>query len=159
MKKNSQNSSDPGGYLTTEAAMIVPLIIILYCILIYLCFYQYDRCLLAQDSYLVCLEISGRKENREQAHAALNRAKYFMLSDLQEAVRIDGRQVNMEGNAGILPQVFTEHSMMPENWRMSFSAAAAANDPPKDVRLYRRVRWILKKGYEFLTKDEEKENE
>lgn len=30
MKKNSQNSADPGGYLTTEAAMIVPLIIILY---------------------------------------------------------------------------------------------------------------------------------
>ena len=146
-----------GGYFTTEAAMIIPLILILYCIIIYLCFYQYDKCLLSQDSYLVCLEISSRKENPDSGRADLNTAKLFMLRTFNRNIHVEGRRTSIQGSAEVGPAVFTAHSLMPENWRMTFSARAQRYDPAEDVRLYRRIRWILKKGYQFLTQDEEGE--
>lgn len=41
------------GYLTVEAAFIMPVILLLYLILIVCGFYLYNRCVISQDSYLV----------------------------------------------------------------------------------------------------------
>lgn len=43
------------GYFTLEAALLMPVVFAVYCFLIYIGFYQYDRCLAEQDLRLAML--------------------------------------------------------------------------------------------------------
>ncbi|MCR5404868.1 MAG: hypothetical protein K6E91_13770 [Butyrivibrio sp.] len=41
------------GYMTLEASLIVPMVICVFCLIIYFSFYLYGRCMLSQDTYIL----------------------------------------------------------------------------------------------------------
>ena len=43
------------GYMTVEASVIMPIVLIVCCFIIYTGFYQYDRCVSEQDAYRAAL--------------------------------------------------------------------------------------------------------
>ena len=59
-------------YMTLEATLIVPFVLYLCIAMIYVGFYQYDRCLMRQDAYRAALFGSSiyRADNREVFNAA-----------------------------------------------------------------------------------------
>ena len=50
------------GYMSLEASFIMPWTIFLFVFLIYSSFYLYDKCVLFQDAYTLCLRGSVQKE-------------------------------------------------------------------------------------------------
>lgn len=46
------------GYMTIEASLIIPLVIGIYFLLIFTSFYLYNKCVLAQDTYIKCYRAS-----------------------------------------------------------------------------------------------------
>lgn len=73
------------GYFTVEAAMVLPMVLMLILIIMYLWFFQYDRCLMEQDVGILALRgISLQAENNEarmqllrEQEDALYREKYI----------------------------------------------------------------------------------
>lgn len=54
------------GYFTVEAACVLPMVLGLYVFIIYVMFYQYDRCLAEQDVVISAIEgIEGVSEHSE----------------------------------------------------------------------------------------------
>lgn len=50
------------GYLTVEASMLMPLVVLLYIWVIAMMFYQYDRTLLEQDATILLVTQGNQKE-------------------------------------------------------------------------------------------------
>ena len=50
------------GYMTVEAAFVMPMVLCVFVMLIYTSFYLYDRCVFKQDDFILCFRESIRKE-------------------------------------------------------------------------------------------------
>lgn len=53
------------GYLTVEAAFVMPIVLFLYMLLILAGFYLYDRCVISQDTYLLAFRESRFTDVRQ----------------------------------------------------------------------------------------------
>ena len=112
-------------YMTVEASFLVSFTVILFAVVIYLAFYQYDRCVLAQDLYLLC----------------------FRESLLREEENRTAGQVRCSAEASFQNRVFRGSALMPgENWKLCASSSARKTDPPFHIRRFRRVRALLRKA-------------
>ncbi len=49
-------------YMTVEASLIMPMVLLCYVFLIELCLYLYDRCLLEQDMAVMLVKLAGNYE-------------------------------------------------------------------------------------------------
>lgn len=139
-------------YMSVEASLIMTAVIVLWVVMIYLAFFLYDRCLFAQDSYILCFRESYVKQERDLAaelKALESRqlgSKYFFLSSRSSSSGKEGRKIVYQGNAAITPAVFRGSGMMPAGtWRMSFRAEARRTDPPGGIRKFRRLRYLAGK--------------
>lgn len=143
-------------YLTVEAAMLIPMVLCLYVMLIYTAFYLYDRCLFRQDASLLCFRESIRREegapavNPEQIRQNEKRqfgTKYFAVSRIQTQATKDGKKAVYQGSASVLPTSFGGYFMMPKKiWTLTFQASARKTDPPWSIRSFRRKSWLVKQG-------------
>ena len=110
-------------YMTVEASFLVSFTVILFAVVIYLAFYQYDRCVLAQDLYLLCFRESLLREEENRT------------------------AVRCSAEASFQNRVFRGSALMPgENWKLCASSSARKTDPPFHIRRFRRVRALLRKA-------------
>lgn len=61
MQKQGEKQRKENAYFSIEAALIMPLVFLLIFFLIYVGFYQYDKCLLNQDAYRMLIRGSQVK--------------------------------------------------------------------------------------------------
>ena len=66
VRKDRQNRDkwkrmEAEAYFTVEAALIVPVVVCIFVMIIYLSFYLYDRCVLTQDCYVLSYRQSIEK--------------------------------------------------------------------------------------------------
>lgn len=97
------------GYFTVEAAFIVPIALGTIVFIIYMMFYQYDRCLLEQD--IGALAMKGTVNFREDGQSAVNRLneqaafvygdKYVAFEDGNVDIEVKGGKVTVEGKGKI----------------------------------------------------------
>jgi hypothetical protein len=67
MKSYKSKSYSLGGYFTVEAALVMPIVIACVLLIIYMWFFQYDRCLLEMDTYAAVLRsVHTDAENNEE---------------------------------------------------------------------------------------------
>ena len=59
------NKSRCNAYITLEASFIVPLMTIIFVIIIYITFFEYNSCVIYQDSYIAALRGSQLREMSE----------------------------------------------------------------------------------------------
>ena len=131
-------------YFTVEAALVIPIVLGIFVMILYLSFYLYDRCLLSQDCYVLSYRQSIEKGDADRSGqaAATERfgQKLFMLSRLETASS-RGSTISVKANAAMEPPLlgldfFNEQRY----WILGVREKARKTDPPKD---YRRVRRIL----------------
>lgn len=147
-------------YMTVEAALLLPMVLCVIVIGYYVSFFLYDRCVLNQDSYLLCLRESYRKdeeepsvstEDMEEAVGQLIGLRCFGLDTLEGQAQADGKWAVYEGSADVLPAVFGSYFLMPEDiWQISYTAKSRKNDPSWEIRSWRRKTAVLKEGTKLL---------
>lgn len=140
-------------YFTVEASFLASFTVILLVVVIYLAFYQYDRCVLAQDLYLLCFRESllRDKENRTAGQEELAQrqfgVKYFMTGRISAEMEDVDNRIRCSAEASFYNRVFHGSALMPgENWELRASSSARKADPPFHIRRFRRVRALLRKA-------------
>ena len=148
-------------YLTIEASMIMPMVLCILVICIYAAFLLYDRCILYQDAYLVCLRESYRKDedspsvdtawmDEEASDVVGSRA--FAVDLLSGEESSDGEWAWYQGTAVVAPAVFGTFFLMPQEiWNIAFSAKSRKTDPSWSIRSWRRKSYVVKAGLTTLT--------
>ena len=147
-------------YMTVEASMIMPMVIGVLVICIYAAFLLYDRCVLYQEAYLVCLRESYRKdsdgpavdtEEMDEAAADLIGELVFAADTWSGTADKDGKWAVYQGTAAILPAVFGGFFLMPEDiWKITFTASSRKTDPAWSIRSWRRKSYLIKTGIHAL---------
>lgn len=142
-------SGEPSGifaeaYFTVEAALVMPVVLCILVMIIYLSFYLYDRCVLAQDCYVLSYRQSIEKGNADRISPEKIREQFgeklFMLSSLDTGTSAGGT-IKVTGNAEMSPPLFGIPAFEGENsWKIGVERKAKKTDPPRD---YRRVRRLL----------------
>ena len=140
-------------YMTVEASFLVSFTVILFAVVIYLAFYQYDRCVLAQDLYLLCFRESllREEENRTAGQEELAQrqfgTKYFLADRISTKTEEGDNLIRCSAEASFQNRVFRGSALMPgENWKLCASSSARKTDPPFHIRRFRRVRALLRKA-------------
>ena len=83
-KKRNRVQAEADAYFTVEAALIIPIVLCIFVMIIYLSFYLYDRCVMSQDwyvlSYRQSIEKGGADRAGRSAAGEQFGQKLFMLS-------------------------------------------------------------------------------
>lgn len=138
------------GYMTLEAAFIMPWVIFIFVFLIYASFYLYDKCVLFQDSYTLCVRGSVQKEEDgavKYINANMSRQfgkKYFGTNEVQGNVEQHGQEVRVYASCSV-QMPFTHFMAMAKagGWQIQTKAAAAVINPTKVIRRCRMIEKIL----------------
>lgn len=138
------------GYMTVEAALILPIVLCIYTLLIYTGYYLYNRCVATQDAYVLCYRESihkdqslwsypdgsiVRKEEAEQVGS-----KYLALKSKSTEVATDRSAIRYSGEGSVTPPLFGGNVIMPQDiWTFRYGMSARHTDPPLNIRKARRV--------------------
>lgn len=95
-------------YMTVEATLMVPFVMYLTVFVIYIGFYQYDRCLMRQDAYRIALAGSSlyRTDNTEVYNRAFEKATQetvdkYIITDCEFSLKVQRDvEVTLEGQSG-----------------------------------------------------------
>ena len=153
----SRRRCDFGGYMTIEAACIMPMVLAVYVLIMYAGFFLYDRCLFTQDAYILCFRESIRKDEGSRVHvqpdlveggaARQFGTKYFALVSRTIQTHpggFAGTHVYLEGSARVnVPGITRLFPLHDDTWQIVFGAGARKSDPPLIIRKYRRIYYIV----------------
>jgi hypothetical protein len=142
-----------GAYMTIEASFIVPAVLCIFLIVIYCCFYQYDRSCFDMDAYILCLRESHRKDASlwrapqaskvKEASGEMFGNKYFLISNLDIRAKTKGREISCCGSADVRPEGFRGFYLMPEDiWTLRYAGHATQTDPALRLRRFRRLLYL-----------------
>lgn len=135
------------GYFTVEAALMIPLILILYLFIIYMAFFQYDRCLLTQEMYVLALrgsrEIYGNyqtvyhKVRKEQEDQYIE--KYVAMEFQQSDISVSKQKVTVQQKGGLKNPFWNTEGKFPEIWEVSAKRSSRRIRPAVVIRECRRA--------------------
>lgn len=142
--KKKKWKADADAYFTVEAALVIPIVLCIFVMIIYLAFYLYDRCVMAQDCYVLSYRQSIEKGKADRSGQAAAKEQFgqklFMLSRMETGCS-DGGSICVKANAAMEPPLFGLDFFREERyWILGVQEKARRTDPPRD---YRRVRRIL----------------
>lgn len=136
------------GYFTVEAVLIFPVILFVYSFLLYMGFFQYNRCLLEQDVLLAAIKSSrilpyDSAEAARQAVAAVERPgldKYIGWT--AETPRVSAGQGKISIEAGgymDIPLFRNVPFLHGDRWELREQTEIKAQEPVFFIRLCRRI--------------------
>lgn len=141
------------GYFTVEASLLMPLVIFLIGFIFYLTFYLYNRCVIAQDTYVLafrgslCSNFCCEKNPEEVRQFIIGKSagqfgkKYMGIAALDSSVKADKRKISVEAS-GILAAAFTRQLGLENKWKFGGNGQAERICPTRCIRKFR----LLKKG-------------
>lgn len=137
-----------GAYMTVEAVLILPIVFGVILLVIYLWFYQYDRCLMEQDAGMLAMRgaAMGAEDYEERMEAtksllAENYAgKYVAWEDLGTDIKIAKGKISVK-QKGSIPFPFSGLAFWDGEslWKMSVSYENELLSPASILRKYRNV--------------------
>lgn len=144
-------------YFTVEAAVLYPLVLGVIVLMIYLLFFQYDRCLLDQDMGRAAVMAGSRwMEKKEELNRQLQKkemffdtSKYIAWETELPLWKLEGNHVTVEQN-GRLKYPFAGMGTEQKYWSARASFQAERNNPVVHVRKYQKY---------LKSKNESTENE
>lgn len=85
-----------GGYFSVEAALLLPMVMVLMTMMIFMAFYSYDRCILEQSAWQAAIRgsyncFNSNEEAQEAAGKAaqtLVKEKLFAVNELSYSVKV-----------------------------------------------------------------------
>lgn len=150
-----------GGYLTVEASLVIPSAVFLIGFLFYMTFYLYDRCVAAQDTYLLAFRGSAcgyfgsgqsgiygcdknPKEIKELIISQCNKQfgnKYLGIDRLVSTVQTDKKTVLVNAS-GRVTTAFTGQLLPQRHWDFSARGWAERICPTDCIRKVRLAKKI-----------------
>lgn len=135
-------------YFTVEAALVFPMVLGIYVLLIYGMFFQYDRCLLEQEvTALAVRGVTNWEESGEEVldrlnrqAASMDRERYLAFQHDGVNVKIAQGKVTAEG-AGrlLLPFAWLKQWLGEEIWTVRAECANRQLFPVRTIRMCRKV--------------------
>lgn len=140
-----------GGYMTLEAAFIIPWVIFVFVFLIYAAFFLYDKCVLFQDSYTLCFRASVQKEeNGVSGYLSSHMEKqfgkkYFGVGKIEKSAEQTDKEVRVYGMCSVKAP-FRHFLMVPQagGWQIQTQAKAQIINPVKIIRKCRMAENMAK---------------
>ena len=149
-KKRIQHKN-MGGYMTLEAAFIIPWTIFLFVFLIYASFYLYDKCVLFQDAYTVCFRASVQKEEKSVSEYLSSHMeaqfgkKYFGTGTIEKSVQQSDKEVRVYGECSVkVPFLHFLTMVQTGGWQIQTEAKAQIINPTKVIRKCRMAENVLR---------------
>ena len=144
--KKRKQYKNIGGYMTLEAAFIIPWTIFMFVFLIYASFYLYDKCVLFQDAYTVCFRASVQKEENGVSDYLSSHMeerfgrKYFGVGKVEKNAQQSDKEVRVYGACSVKVP-FSFFLTMPNagGWQIQTEAKAQIINPTKVIRKCRMV--------------------
>lgn len=141
------------GYMSLEASFIMPWVIFLFVFLIYTSFYLYDKCVLFQDAYMLCLRGSVQKEEggalkyvNEHMMEKFG-SKYFGVGRVDAKAEQSGQEIRVIGTCSV--KIPIAHFLTMSNksgWQIQTEAKAQIINPTKIIRKCRMAEKIIDKA-------------
>lgn len=132
------------GFITIEYALLLPVILLLYTVLISVALYWYNQCILQTDVCLLCIEslektdsmekIARIKNKREQ----LYREKYLGVSDLQTSYLIERNELKITAE-GTMPNLLTGIGHFRGAWSLRAESRIKTADSSDTLRLCKQA--------------------
>ncbi len=136
--------------MTLEAALIVPMVICVFSLLIYFSYYLYGRCILSQDAYILAFRASVEKTAQWKddpagyvAHKAalVTGSKYFGSSSPVFAAEVSGKKIRVKGQAMAHHSAMGRYFLKPSgSWEYEAAGAAKRRDYAGHIRTATRLR-------------------
>lgn len=138
------------GYMTVEASFIITWTIILFVFMIYLAFYSYDKCVLFQDSYGICVRGSIQKDEKQivpyinQHMKEQYGHKYFGVGEVNGSVSASGQTISVVGECSVKVPVHSVFTKTGESgWNIRTQAKAQIINPTHIIRKYRAIKRLV----------------
>lgn len=138
-------------YFTIEATLLIPIVFLFLWFLIYLGFYQYDRCLFTQDTYILAMT---EAQNYSRSNAEMYRNIMAAENDWEWENYISFQRENMEveiagGNISITAKAsvktpFRFPFLQNEQWGMKWNWQAKIRNPVFVMRSYKKLEHLFK---------------
>ena len=137
-----------GGYFSVEAALVFPLVIGTILLLIYLGFYQYDRCMLEFDMGTIALRgCSCDEQDRtmvldemERSVRGIYKEKYIAWEAGDINMEMEGNRIRVSGTGKIrFPFGFLMQRGMTEVWEIKANYENRRLDPVAFIRTYKKL--------------------
>ncbi len=138
-------SNSENAYFTVEAAMVLPIILGVTLLVMYLGFFQYDRCLMEQDIGALALKgCSLDDDNKEKLlqkldeyAVKLNREKYIAWNHDEVVIKLSGNKVTVSGGGELMfPYA---NGAIGEKWHSAVVYTNQRIDPVNYIRTYRKL--------------------
>lgn len=149
-----QVGKDVPAYMTLEAALVLPIVLVVIVAIISVSFVLYNRCIAAQDAAVLCFRESIARDatlsfapdaaRAEGRAAELMEGKYFAIDGLSSSASVSGTTISFAIEGGSTPAVFVTDEVMPKGvFNFSVRCRARKTDPPLSVRRYRRATYLV----------------
>ncbi|MEG1846853.1 MAG: TadE/TadG family type IV pilus assembly protein [Lachnospiraceae bacterium] len=144
MKEKSRVKRTQKGSLTVEASIILPLVIIIIALLLYLSFFLYNRCVIAQMSYIAALRgsLSEEKDDRITEQNIRQEGTVLLNKRLlaQNSIRFDNTMASKEVTVSIVSHMRVPFTSLANEvgvrgtWRMEAGKTVKRIDPIDFIR-------------------------
>lgn len=136
--------------MTLEASLIVPMVICVFCLLIYFSFYLYGRCMLSQDAYILAFRAVSTNlpeyEDDPKGYV-MNKAsekagnKYFGSSFPQFDATESVDEITVKGSAGARHAAMGRYFLKPQSgWEYEAAGRAKRMEYARDIRKWTRLK-------------------
>lgn len=138
-------SSVKNGYMSVEAAFVVPWAVFIIVWLIYLGFFEYDRCLIFQDNYSLATQAASRIDTTNGKQNWLDSHKRGWLGSKYMATRsvtcqgtVSSGRITLCSSLNVSQPFRRNAGMIPaSNWSISDEVNADNFSYTKRLRLFR----------------------
>ena len=136
------------GYFSVEAALVFPMVIGVILLLIYLGFYQYDRCMLEFDMAAIALvgyhceeeETESVLDEMERVAVGISRERYVAWEAENINIEVNGNRVCASGGGKLrFPFGFLIQKGMNDAWEAEANYENRRLDPVAFVRGYKKI--------------------
>ncbi|MCR4595755.1 MAG: hypothetical protein K5673_03125 [Lachnospiraceae bacterium] len=142
------------GYMTVEAAFVVPWVVFILVWIIYLGYFEYDRCLLFQDNYMLASQTASGIRSVEAQSEWMNShmkkqygIKYMGTGRVESQGEVTDSEVVVSSSLTVKHPLSYHAGMIPSsNWSISDEVHADNYSFTKRIRLFRSVGRVLDGG-------------
>ena len=139
--------------MTVEAAFIVPWVFFIMCWMIYMGYFQYDRCLAFQDNYAIASMSAAyiapmhEKQNRLNGYSQRTKNKYIGVNNVSTSGTVSSNKVQMFTSFSVKNPVGGFESIIPARGFNGTDTVNADNYSfTKRLRAYRTVGRVINGG-------------
>lgn len=136
-------------YFTVEAVLVLPLVLMMIVFVMYLWFFQYNRCLLEQDVGMLALKgttlqdvtTEERMCELQNLSEGVYRNKYIACEDLLNSAKVQSGKVFVEGSMKMsLPFMGTYFIKDKSEWQIDTGYQNDIMEPTSLLRKYKRLK-------------------